>query len=154
MYLRQGRDNPHRRARLAVDVDRVELDYLFLTSNKHEGEKITVLVITWCDVGATAATVTVKGYTPFIIRCVVGVMDMWGIGDAVIRTDQEQAIMALVRAVKDERRQRTVLTNAPRYTHAAMGAVKRANQTVAAQVRVLQLTLQSTSGSGFRQLIR
>ena len=70
----KARDNPHRRARTATDIDRIELDYLFLTSNKHEGEKITVLVITWCDVGAIAATVAVKGATPFLTRYVVGVL--------------------------------------------------------------------------------
>jgi hypothetical protein len=142
----KARDNPHRRARTATDIDRVELDYLFLTSNKHEGEKITVLVATWCDVGAIAATVAVKGATPFLTRYVVGVLEMWGVGDAVIRTDQEQAIMAQMRAMQDERKQRTVLTNAPRYAHAAMGAVERANQTMAGEVRVLRLSLQKHLG--------
>jgi hypothetical protein len=66
--------------------------------------------------------------------------------DIAIKTDQEQAIVALARAVKDERKDEVVLINAPRHSHASMGAVERVNQMLAGQVRALQRTLQASLG--------
>ena len=51
--------------------------------------------------------------------------------------------MALSRAVKDERKDKTQCINAPRYSHASMGAVERMNQTLAGQIRTLWLVLQA-----------
>jgi hypothetical protein len=54
--------------------------------------------------------------------------------------------MALSKILKDERKDRTQLTNAPRYSHASMGVVERANQPLAGQIRSMRRVLQGHLG--------
>ena len=142
----KARENPHRRIRNDTDMDEVEMDYLFLTSPQFPEERVTVLVLALAVDGAIAATVGVKGVTPYMLRFAAGTMEVWGLKDIILKTDQEQAIMALSRSLKDERKDKTQLTNAPRYSHASMGVVERANQTLAGQIRSMRLVLQGHLG--------
>ena len=105
-----------------------------------------MLVMTSLLDGAVAAAVGVKGVTPYMLKFVTGTLDVWGLKDIILKTDQEQAIMALSRAVKDERKDKTQCINAPRYSHASMGAVERMNQMLAGQIRTLRLVLQARLG--------
>ena len=149
----KARNSPRRRSKHDSTIAQVEMGYFFLTSAAHLTERLTVLVITWAGGGALAATVGVKGVTPYMLRFACGTIETWGLKDIIIRTDQEQAIMALVRSVRDRRKEKTQMANALRHSHASTGDVERVSQTLAPQVRCLRLQPRSTLGAAFRQSI-
>ncbi len=142
----KARENPHRRVRTTTGIDEVEVGYLFLTRPQHPDEKLTLLVMIWAHDGALARSVGAKGVMPYMLKFVTGTLGVWGFKDIVLKSDQEQAIVALGRAVKDGRRDKTQLINVPWCSHASMGAVERMNQTLAGQIRTLRHVLQGRFG--------
>ena len=70
----KARENSHRRIRNDTDMDEVEIDYLFLTSPQFPEERVTVLVLALAVDGAIAATVGVRGVTPYMLRFAAGTM--------------------------------------------------------------------------------
>ncbi len=48
-----------------------------------------MLVMTSLLDGAVAAAVGVKGVTPYMLKFVTGTLDVWGLKDIILKTDQE-----------------------------------------------------------------
>ena len=77
------------------------------------------------------------------------VLESWGIGECILKPDQELAIGALVEQVAHRRRvagHRVQVNAAPRRSHASMGIVENANRQVGNGVRVLELQLEKGLG--------
>eukprot|EP00969_Alexandrium_andersonii_P289821 12810048-Alexandrium_andersonii.AAC.1 len=64
----------------------------------------------------------VKGVNPYMVRAVVSALDLWGIKDVLIRTDQENSLLALAAEVRERRSSTTLILHAPRESHATMGS--------------------------------
>ncbi len=98
----KAREKPHRRARTTTDMDEVEVDYLFFASPQHPDEKLTMLVMTLVHDGAVACSGGVKGAAPHMLKFATGTLDVWGLKDIGLKSDQEQAIIALGRAARQD----------------------------------------------------
>ena len=86
-----------------------------------------------------------KGDHPYMIEGACAVSDSWGLGECILKTDQEPAVGALTEQVAHRRRvlgHRVQVSAAPRRSHASMGIVENANRQVGNGVRVLKLQLE------------
>ena len=77
------------------------------------------------------------------VRWMLAVLELWGIGDVLIRCDPEASTKSLRRSVYNMRPGRTVPQQSPKDSHQSMGVVERANQTCAGIARTMRLKAQS-----------
>ena len=98
---------------------------------------------------AVHPTLGPKGDHPYMIEGACAVLDSWGIGECILKTDQEPAVGALAEQAAHRRRvagHRVQLSAAPRRSHASMGIVENANRQVGNGVRELKLQLEKGFG--------
>ena len=120
------------------------MDYHFLGSEKHPGEPtLTLLTIKLVGTGAVHSILGHKGVSGYMIAAVCGALEVWGVDQIVLKTDQEPSIIALGAEIAEYRRPRgTICRTVPRESHASLGAGEQANQEISGQVRCLKAQLE------------
>ena len=123
----RARDDVHKRGKggekstIAV----VSLDYCFL-SRDDDLDVATVLVLNLRPHGACgAAQVVHKGANEFSVESVLHYLDLWGITDVVLKTDQEASIQALTAEVQKRREHPTTIELSPKGSHQSNGAAEQ-----------------------------
>ena len=78
-----------------------------------------------------AAALSVKVASDLLVRFLLAMLDAWGRSDVkvLLRFDQEVTFTLILREVQVRRQQRTVVECSPVESHAALGAMERANWT-------------------------
>ena len=67
-----------------------------------------------------------KGMHPFMMLAADAAIDLWGIAECIIKSDQEPAIMALIERLAEERKIKGYncqVIAAPKRSHASMGFI-------------------------------
>ena len=138
-------DAHHRRERNELEVDEVQIDYLFLGPEPQLLEPILAfLKAVHVNSGASALTFGTKHLTAYMIHCLVASIEQWGSGSIVLKSDQENAILALAREVKDMRvKHNTKVEQVTRGNHQAFCCVERGNEEAAKEIRALKLGLEA-----------
>jgi len=143
--MARGRDDPHS-GRTTVErgteeVDRtpvVEMDYTML------GEQRTVLSLYVKPLhGGNATAVERKGVWPFAVAWVRRCLDVFGLSAICLRTDREDAMLALAAAVKQARSKETQLESVPIASHQGIGGVERYHCMLQDEVRALRLDAEA-----------
>ena len=107
-------------------VPLVAMDYGFLGRDT-DAELATILVLIQRPHGAVGAgEVFRKGPEPYVVDCVLAYLDTWGLGEVLLKADNEPAIQALVDAVRGKRGERTMVGKSPKCSHQSNGAVENA----------------------------
>ena len=90
-----------------------------------------------------------KGDHPYMIEAACMALDTWGLGEVLLKSDQEPAVQKLIAQVAQRRRavnQCTQVVAAPRRSHASMGTIENANRQIGNGIRVLKLQLEGGLG--------
>ncbi len=107
----RGLASPHKsdaRSRNPTTVPEVVMDYCFLS--QADESSATVLAIRDRSTGATAAMVVpMKGHDEWIVKTIVGIIDWFGHGKMLMKTDGKRSITSLKQAVKIYRESITVV---------------------------------------------
>ena len=122
------------------------MDYAFMTAEEIGEDMCPVLVgFDHGSSGIWALAVDQKGPTRSSTKWVTGKIDESGCsGTAVtIRSDQEESILALKKAIAVHRQAETVLLESPVRDSKANGSAERAVRTWAGQLRTLRHHLES-----------
>eukprot|EP00971_Amphidinium_carterae_P181764 3606233-Amphidinium_carterae.1 len=69
-------------------------------------------------------------------------LKQWGLKDLNLKVDQEGPIISLAREVAGRHEYKVQVVHGPRYSHASMGHIERANLEVERQMRALQIQFE------------
>ena len=148
----KGVTHPHRSAEKNLETAEFSIDYGFMTQEGAQlddgidrvGASPILVGYDHRSKGVWAMAVDRKGPTPSSVEWLVNKLDEAGCKGVkvVIRSDQEEAIVALKKAVAIKRRAETVLIESPVRDSRANGAAERAVRTWAAQVRTVRHHLE------------
>ena len=83
-----------------------------------------------------------KGPEPYAVDCVLAYLDTWGIGELLLKADNETTIQALVDGVQGKRGERTMVEKSPKYSHQSNGAVETAVRRIESLTRSYVCVLQ------------
>ena len=142
----KAKNPPHWRQKESEGEKRIpaiSADYCFLGSEEDESQA-PVWVMTDHETKAVFAYVCEsKGSeSKGLVDQVVEDINKLGHTKVILKTDQEPAIRDVQRAVRDKRRQATILENSPVGESQSNGRVERCIQTVVAQVRTMKDALE------------
>jgi len=143
----KARSDGHRKRVKGFDKDDVlelHVDYCFITDGL--GEEMTVACLSWPWVGSVFATVGVKGRSGFVARAIQAVLEVWGVNELVLRSDQEPAVMALTDLVRELRVPKVTIPQRSQLTSQSLGGGERSNQALQDQVRLLILSIAEKTG--------
>jgi hypothetical protein len=147
----RARDLQHKRGGGSDDtVDKVMLDFCFLTSETDPGYTMTVLCVIDITSGAVAATQTDKTANTYTVNFVVQALNSWGRTKVVLQADQEPATLSLVRAVAQARQHPTIVRHSPSNSSQSLGHAENANKLIQEQFRTLRLALEHRIGKRIR----
>jgi len=93
--------------------------------------------------GTLMADKTVNEYK---VKFVTLLLERWGHGVVTLQTDNEPAILALAKLIKDARLSATILRGTPEYSHASAGLVEGANGLAAGLLRAYRFALEAKLG--------
>jgi hypothetical protein len=148
----QGRRKgaPNRRGRERGTLPVVHLDFMFVGPKGEPGQTIPCLVVRKIISKLCVATmVPTKSVDHFVAKRIIAFLAEVGClrGGVIVRSDQEPAMTSLVdeigRRLAASGGGRRVVDDSPVGASASNGLVKRAIQSVQAQIRVLKLALES-----------
>ena len=139
----RARDDPHEHKPLALKLSNevgapplIEMDYTFV-------EQLKILNLTWTNESISAAIVVAsKGPERYPVAWVMKRVQKWGLKSIRIRTDAENSIMALAKAVAASYPEKVLLEVAPVQSHQSMGQVERAHRLLQEQLRVNRFELE------------
>lgn len=142
----KGRASAHRsRQKGSPEVPELQVDDLFLPDGA--GSQVTVCCLSWGLPGAVHAVVGPKGSSGYVARSIVAIMDVWGVRDAVLRCDQEPAVISFCKLVRQLHGSvSTMVPHSAVYSSQSLGGLKRANQAVGDQCRILLMELRARAG--------
>ena len=132
-------DDPHFREGHDREGDEIQMDYCFAGF-------LCILMLYFVNTMAPHAILGPKGVDYYMIRAVAAAIENWGVTKIVLKHDQEPAITALVREIKNFRKAPTIVEEAQKGNHQGVGGVERANQEVLKQIRALLYTIQENYG--------
>ena len=140
----RARDDPHKvRGSEQSTIPVVSLDYCFL-NREDEQETATVLVMNLRPHGAAGAVqVPNKGASEFAVDSVLHYLDLWGLTAVVLKTDQENSVLAVVAEVKKRRTQPTSVEMSPKGSHQSNGPAEQEVGRVEGLVRTIMVALQA-----------
>ena len=134
------------RSAVESSVPLVAMDHGFLGRDT-DVDLATILVLIRRLHGAVGACqVLRKGSEPHAIDCVLAFLDTWGLGQVLLKADNEPAIQALVDAVRIKRDERTKVAKSPKYSHQSNGAVENAVRRIESFTRTCVCVLQEKLG--------
>ena len=153
----QGRakDDPHRSIEQEVKetgTPIISMDYEYLGKRGRQAEEElggapTIVMRCHRSKVTFAHVCKSKGASDtWVVKKLAKDIDSLGYGAVILRADGEPAIVQLQEAIKDNRTARTKCENSPVGDSRANGVAEKANQEVAAQVRVMKLALQKRIG--------
>ena len=121
----------------------VHVDYWFLRDEKG-GESTPVLVAKDDSTKAFSAHIAFqKGNVEWVADRVVEDIDKFGhSANVCLKSDQELALVDLVKAIKDKRKGETMIEHSKVYDSQSNGLVERAIQTVEGLTRTLKMSLE------------
>ena len=122
----RARDDPHKvQGSEKSTVPVVSLDYCFLNRDD-EQDTATVLVMNLRPHGAAGAVqVPNKGASEFAVDSVLHHLDLWAVTEVVLKTDQENSILAVVAEVKKRRAHPTSVEMSPKGSHQSKGPAEQ-----------------------------
>ena len=146
----RGREMPHRKAEAETGMTEMYLDFAFMGDAENPGRTVPMLVVRERSTKMTmAAAVPSKSTGTYIARRVVAFFKEVGCesGDMIVKSDQEAAIVSIVRAAGRVRAAtgtgKYITENSPVHSSGSNGIVERAILSVEQQVRVLKNALES-----------
>jgi hypothetical protein len=104
------------------------MDYFFIGP-------LSMLVIGHRNSGSLYAVVGPKGLSTYMTKAAVMQLETWGLGQIVLRTDKEPAVLGVAADVRDKRSAPTIIRAAPKEAHQAVGVVERSYQELGKQIR-------------------
>ena len=131
--------DPHRKSDGYTGPSRVECDFTFLTCRVHlVNPGLTIFNMLDRESQSMVAALNVKAANGPLVRVFLAMLDAWGRSDDKVlpRSDQEVTLTLIVREVQ-ARRQRTLVERSRVESHATMGAMERANQTLVEMLRTI-----------------
>ena len=134
-------DLPHKRRTSDGDIPQTQMDYFFM-NRKGDTELLTVLNFLDCESGCMFSCAVDKGPGDYPVSVVCKGLQFCGRKRIVMRTDNENAITALSKAVCEGRTDETALESGPKYSSASMGAIEVANRAVEGQIRAIRSRLE------------
>ena len=115
-------EDSHTRSASESSVPSVAMDYR-IVGRDTATDLATILLLVQRPHGAVGACqVLRKGPEPY--ACVLTYLDTWGLGEVLLKADNEPAIQALVDADRVKRDGRTMVKKSPKYSHQSNGAVE------------------------------
>ena len=144
------KEDPHQKSKDKPTMNEAHFDYAFLGKDGEPGKLLPLLVVKERITGMVlASAVPSKTTGEYITKRVMPFFQEIGCeyGDLTAKSDQEPAVMTVVRDVGRLRAAngggRFVIENSPVASHASNGVVERAIQSVVAQVRVMLDALEA-----------
>ena len=140
----RGRADPHMKSTFEEKaIAGVHVDYWFLRDE--QGEESTPVLVAKDDITKSVAAHIVfqKGNLDWVADRVVNDMETFGhCANVYIKSDQEPALVDLVRAVKEKRTGETFVEHSKVYDSQSNGTVERAIQSVEGLTRTMKMSLE------------
>lgn len=143
----RGREDKHRRqgAERERSIPVISPDY-FCMSKDEEDVVATVLVLSLWPYGATRESqVPAKGGSGYATESVIQYMELWGVTECIMKSNQEVALQALVTEVKQRWPHRISVELSPKGSHQSNGPAESQAQRVEGLVRTLIARLEDQS---------
>ena len=145
----RGKEMPHKQDKTEKVMQEIHFDFMLLEPKDEGGETIPVIVVRETLTKMTmAAAAPRKSSGTHIARRVMAFLEEIGCVhcDVVVKSDQEPAIMSVVKEVGRLRAAagggKYIIENSPVRSSASNGKIERAIQALQAQTRVLKVALE------------
>jgi hypothetical protein len=141
-----SKEDPHKRQAKVYTIAEVGADYCFIGRTEDQ-ELATILVLTIMPLGASGAIQVVrKGADEYTVSSFLHYLDLWGVSEVVLKSDQEPSIAAVLAEVKRRRQQPTAVEHSPVGSHQSNGRIESEVSRIESMVRTLVAGLESKLG--------
>ena len=140
---------PHHKSDSNSTIPVVSIDYTFMRDGKKEDDEsgMPIMVLKDRETGKILSRVyPAKGVTNYTVKRLSSDIQLLGHKKVILKSDNENAIVALKKAVKNERPEDIQLEESPAYDSKSNGDAERAIQMVQDQIKTIKDDLETQYG--------